>query len=143
MAKKSFSKSVTLVDMEPGNTSDRLVTEVTRLSGLGKGTAMEKIRKWLKAGFLLAEIGHGIIETWLALEEADRSKNLSGRDRLKRLRKAIDIAMWHSEQDWDSAPEAKPEAKPETGINTPAGVIDRHVSKPASTKKRQLPSMLG
>ena len=128
----AFKKLLTMNGGESGTLGYRLVKNIID-EKLQK--PLDRIRFWSKAGFALAELGHGIIERYVAMEEEAYTASLSRSERAARLISIINATEW-SDEPGRSGQQPEP-AKPVTPAVAP------QTEKPLPEKKaKKIPQLL-
>ena len=141
-----FKKFLKMKGGEAGTLSCRLVENILN-DKLVK--PLDRLRLWAKAGFAMAELGHGIIERYVAQEEEAGSASLSKEQRAIRLINIIQSTEWTKkiadtetiitrENDEVRLPEVKAPELPE-----PVNTAKPGVTTPKVKKRRPLANIVG
>ena len=65
--------------------SQRLDSAMKKKKLLGRGKHSDAMEDWMLSGFLLDEMGSGIMKQWLSMEEKGELDGLSNRDKMLKL----------------------------------------------------------
>lgn len=96
MSNEKLVKTMT-VPVRPGSTSERLVRDVRRMEAKHKQQVPGAMRDWLFSGFELAQLEHGIMESWLAMANGGQLRHMSHREKATVLKNIIDRTIWIDE----------------------------------------------
>ena len=88
-----LTKTITL-NITPGNITERLQTSLQAAEQQGRGAPMQLLRQWLLGGFLLSELGHGILESLLAMDRDGQLEALSQADKALFLNRLLERMTW-------------------------------------------------
>ncbi|MGI9277850.1 MAG: hypothetical protein ACR2PT_23755 [Endozoicomonas sp.] len=107
MSASKLKKMVTL-DTPPGSAAERLAQRMQQSELEGHGRPMQYMRQWLQTGFLVSELGHGILESWLAMERDGHTRGMSQKQKAQRLIELLQRTNWESSLPAETAPPVAP-----------------------------------
>ncbi len=90
-----FTKSFTMATPKGSLAED--VANAVRQSSDEQGRGMELMRQWIKGGYVLDQLGHGILHTLLDMAENPRFKNLTEQQVAHYLQRMLEQTVWLDE----------------------------------------------
>ena len=131
-----MAKTVNLT-ATPGTTEASVVSRLQTAESEGRGQPMNYTRKWLHGCFLLAVLGHGILESLIAMDSAGLMKSMTQEEKATLLRDLIDRTPWQEPRQSPVVPEpVRTATEPETPVVPEQGEVLIKKSEPEEKPKK-------
>ena len=139
---KTLAKTVNLKAV-PGTTEESVIEKLLKVKEEGRGQQMRYMSKWIQGGYLLGELGHGLLESLIAMDGARLMDGMSEMEKAKFLVNLIERTAWRETRP-EPAPvpapapvrtESKPEAATGQATDIPA---EAGQAKPTQRKRRRI-----
>ncbi len=90
---KKLAKTVNLKAV-PGSTEASVISKLCEVEQEGRGQQMRYMKQWLQGGYLLGELGHGLLESLIAMDGAKLLDDLSPKQKADFLVNMIQRTAW-------------------------------------------------
>ena len=132
-----FRKVITM-DAPADSTAERLNQRLEQVSQQGHGSSMINMRAWLQTGFLFSELGHGVMESWLAMDREGRFGHMTAREKADWLVNQLQNVSWQEEnrQPTKTVPPITPAPAPEPAPEPAPANVSVSETAPKKSERR-------
>lgn len=115
--KDKLKKMVTL-DAPPGSLGERIAQRMDQAQDEGHGKPMDCMRKWLQSGFWMDDLGHGIVDTLLAMHREGHTRSMSQQQKAEFLVQLIQRTQWADTPTPPVTPQSRVKSVPVDSVGT-------------------------